>query len=654
MDKEYILRDRFYDQAMFALCNKEVDAWPFQNMQDVTKAINVQLHAAPPSADIFSKIIAAEVPSHSRHDTQSPPAHFIGQLMDSVSYPLAPDKDLGMMARETSDFFFDLFSHYKEILPNKQVGVVEVDISNMGGANDAIGRDNVTAAVAVMNRLYMIALENPGRFIRQGDDRPDFFNKIDFSDMEINTDRAETTNVVPVRKGGDELRYYISGISEDEIGDRVKLANRAIAAFTAELGTEKLQHTKYKGKADEAEHAGFGAGAGIVMLQPRESRVGLHELQETIDNAIDDDKAAQGKAKGLTVEELETAATIKARLSKQPDIAEKLDNYKTQLADGEPLEEPKLPRALFRADGKNTDDIYLLNTARAKEAFTGEYGTIFQNVVEQFINKRDPITKMRTHTASIAQLGLLKEVEPDSHTARPMVVEVELSNLQGLNKQLNHEHADELIRQFADIVRESVTDELGLRRGEGDVQFYSAGGGKIRILVKDHNFGDVKKTLATIDKRVANEINSQVITIEEKDKSVTRNEAIATIPHPKDSELAEDKQRKGVGIGYVALETHPEWSVSEHLAITDLLMEKPVRHQEGLIHVLENNTRTGVADDAQWMKGSTHDGLDLSTSRRLPDLIEQQAVSQSAPKSKLSGGSASREGMPQQAFILPT
>ncbi len=648
MAEDYLLRDRFYDQAMFALCNQNTPHWPFNTLPDVANAINTQLRNVPPSADIFSKIIDAAFPSDDAHSANSLPNGFINELKKAVSFPLTPDKKLGMLASETSDFFFDLFSHYKEILPDENVGVVEVDISNMGGANDAIGRDNVTDAVAVMNRLYVIALTKPGRFLRHGEDRPEFFNNINFDDLDINQDREKTANVIPVRKGGDELRYCISGISEAEIQDRVKLANRAIAAFTSELGTDKLQHTKYKDKPDEAEHAGFGAGAGIVMLQPKEHRIGLHELQETLDNAIDADKAAQGKAKGLALEELESADVIKERLRAAPDLSEKIAGYKSQLADPKPLEEPKLPRSLFGTDGKNTYDIYLRNTKKAKNAFKEPYGSIFEKVVEQFVNIRDPITKMRTHSASLAQLALLKNVEPEMGKPRPIILEIELSNLQGLNKTLNHQTADDMIRQFADIVRNDVTDNLGLKRSDGDVQFYSAGGGKVRVLIHNHELNTIKHTISEINDHVAQKMNSLVIEVEDK-----KEIAVKDIPHPKDSELPETMKRKGVGIGYVALETHPEWSEYEHLDITDLLMEKPVRHKEGLIRVL-GETRD-VAGDAHWITGVTNSKQEITISRGLTDFIAHHIEPEEArnnPATGVGGGSASDDGRTNRSPLI--
>ena len=599
-----------FGHATAALCCRtSAEHWPFKTRQDVLNAINLHLVDNPPSADILTQVIRKSATSINL------PEHFTDAMAKAAAYPFAPERPFNILPRETSNFFFDLFTHYKQQLPDKEVGIVEIDISNMGGANDAIGRDNVTNAVAIMNQLYILALENPAALI--GKDLG-FMRGLELpQDEELNTGN-ENGNVIAVRKGGDELRYYISGIDGNTINNRLRLADAAVQAFATTLGTDQLEHTKYTHEEVTPDtpisraqlYKGFGAGSGIVILSNNNATSLAGEVQKSLDDQITAKKLMQGFIKHVhqSYLDIKTAKAIAEETDKNK-LKERLSDYRTQLDIEEDIKAPMLPRALVHVSPKPFEDIYEQNLQAAQEAFEGAgegFGQLFVGVVHNFINLRDPITGLRSSNASIEALNRLKRSYITAGGDKPFILEVELTNLQGLNKSLDHDKADHFIREFANIVRDSVTDELEQSAHDSEAMCYAAGGGKVRILMHDRPMTDMQPVLTCIAKRV-----------EQMNEEMIDGKKIADIEHPKGRVAANGELERGVGISYVGLETCKKWSAGEHFEHIAQLAEKRVHADFG-----QMQDTTHHVDTMTWMRGSSTMGMDLRVHEGLGTLID--------------------------------
>lgn len=346
--------------------------------------------------------------------------------------------------KEWDEFFLRAMDAEAFMHPEHNPAIIEMDFSNMGGANLAIGRNNVDRAVGIIVAIYENALNEQG------------------------------IQSVKVRRGGDEVRFYALCENENALRRAIQKAEKTTQQLVDDLGLTNLQHLK---SADPAK-AGFGAGAGYIMLanyQDSSQKLG-EAVSGDLDKKIKEAKQEQAQHISRQASDLIKPESFAANQTAIANTLEKFEAANPPLVGMHDI--PPSP-SLF----ENLDLTQFHGDAyAAREAYIQEHhpnSELLRYAVE-LMNTRDTTTGLK------GRKGLLEALEyhaqhrvPESH-----ITLFETTNLGGLNEILgNHEQVDTVIHAFAKRLEEKVHTFVGDKR-QAHAQLYSFGGSRF-CLVSD-------------------------------------------------------------------------------------------------------------------------------------------------------------------------
>jgi len=353
------------------------------------------------------------------------------------------DPTTGGLGKEWNEFFLDSYKRVAADSALKPVHIVELDFSNMGGANSAIGREPVNRSVAIMSEIYKNELEDAG------------------------------AKLTTIRTGGDELRFYTQGIGQEAIDKAITRAQDSIAHFTAELGTDALEHTKYK---NNPLRSGFGVGAGSAALT--DAHASAESLQEALDKQIEAHKVDIGAKRQLPANALKTADALRKSLPRE-HVQEVLAAWEEKLSLDKQARREATPELLtLQGQHENTYKAREEKALDASQTWSKPAQDLLLSGVDLF-NSYDPTSGLKSPKALFADLPYQQQAAAQGD-AQPIITLFEITNLRGLNKHRNHEEANKVIHNIVG----QFTGELSERLPETDMheRLYSLGASRFALV----------------------------------------------------------------------------------------------------------------------------------------------------------------------------
>ena len=421
---------------------------------------------------------------------------------------------------------------------------VQIDLSNMGGANDAIGRKNVDDLVRIITDMYEAEL-------------------------------GYSSEVIVSRDGGDEIGFVVVLGEEEDIESTINKAQDKVERLVAEAGLDSLIHLKYP---DIPERRGFSAGAGYAPLG-----IGLdeEEIQKNIDIGIELEKLERGKERLIHSQE-EYERNNNSRLLPsdfhyhEPDNPEEIERRKENLKEAEIVigdyggvedfyndlrDVSEWPEDIFPTSRREGYDLENPETLRLEAVINKaedlelelEQVLLFSNLTELY-DERDSLTGLKGARDFINDVTRFNESDVNSVLS---VIEVE--NLSGLNEEKGHYASDVVISEASKIVESSISEEYGENQSNN---MYHIGAGRIAVLLPLEEELDS----ASVDKE--QEKLSKVISGAAKEFAEKVNiDDVKDIAHPKNNNIV------GTGLEYVTIELEKDKSAEEHMRDLDIIRE---------------------------------------------------------------------------------
>jgi GGDEF domain-containing protein len=376
---------------------------------------------------------------------------------------LTTDPTTGGLGKEWNELFFNSAQLYAQAHPQHSDHIVELDFSNMGGANNAIGREPVNRAVAIMAKIYNNELESTG------------------------------ASITTIRTGGDELRFYVSGANNEAIQTAITQAQEQIASFTQALGTNALEHTKYE---KDPIRSGFGVGAASIELTPEATSA--KDIQKALDDGIDAHKQSIGKARNITVPQLVSADTLRKHLS-QKRVDSILTEWEKKLSIQTGTHKAQIPEILKLSHA--VEDSYTARTEKAQQHASNwpdEATQLLLAGVDLF-NAKDPTTGLKAPKALFEDLHYFKDVAScNKDNPPPMVTLFEVTNLRGLNKERDHETANQIIHDTVEHFTSALTKGLS-KETNFKHRLYSLGASRFCLITTHTNEEQLQKSIQTAE-----------------------------------------------------------------------------------------------------------------------------------------------------------
>lgn len=554
-------------------------------------------------------------------DTLANPDTVKKDITDIFKLAFRKDPNTGAYGKEAGKFFMDFVPEFKAANPSTPAALVEIDFSNMGNANLAIGRERVDRSIRIMKNIYQECLSRSPRDLYR---RYKLNYHVDMGPLDRATGRSLDTDaggVTAIRTGGDEMRFIVTGLDPSQIKVRLEWAQQAIAHFTTQLGTDTLEHAKYPG---DSAKAGFGAGSGFVMLDGGEDS---EKLQSAIDRKISDSKLHENfrrtKDTGAIAQALERKQNVapetivsdrrrqqwarvydasKAkhyvtpkelrRVLRASHVKDILAAFEAQydpsnlFKDSEWQEHyeslrvkpPQWPLPFTEADARADPYIARIADAEAyvaRQGLTGKQQDLLLKAIALY-NSHDPVTGFKS-----AHMVLEGIASAHTDTQGPVyLIEAEMTNLAGLNAYFNHEAADKIIRKAAGVFKQTLKHELGDTLQDYD--FYSGGGSKFRLITHGIPPQKLHLALQKAALEIERDINQRSIhsLCDElhiahtsfhpaPDEALDWNAPVSFLKHPKG-------HANGVMLGYAGVEIGPKQGVDVapyYLQLVELLSE---------------------------------------------------------------------------------
>jgi hypothetical protein len=474
----------------------------------------------------------------------------IKEVFDTTN---ATDEEMVAFGRQWDDFLLKTFDNYaftheireEPSLENIYPAVMEIDFSNMGGANIAIGRKNVNRCVNLITSMYEKALD------------------------------SVDAKYTKIRRGGDEMRFYITGAEVGKLKEAIDHANHDVQEFEKALGLQNLQHLK---DHDKPWRAGFGAGAHVSEVENYSFTPNYREsISKEYDAAIKQSKEVQGRAKGLTQEDLISPADFAKDKTKVHAAEEAIYAAERKYTEHLPSERKANTPRMFTGDTMDAalqqshGDFY---TARERIAETITFsGTTdeqaqkkaFLKSMVALMNTKNPVTGLKSREGLNEALRYFSDKAKAAYKEGelpPDLTLFETTNLAGLNELrdadgalLGHDKVDKVIRAFVESAKEIIKKHLP--EDEVDAQLYSFGASRFCLISKglDEN---AKKALW--DDVCQNTVSNAAkylpkgITLSDTAKAVSPKRSI------EDPETLKVAPEQGVSVISVTTPLIPEWT----------------------------------------------------------------------------------------------
>ncbi len=481
------------------------------------------------------------------------------------------------LGKEWDNFLLKAFDAYAFEHPEAHPAVMELDFSNMGGANLAIGREPVNRAISLIASMYEYELHQ------------------------------KNANFTMIRRGGDELRFYITGASEEDLHDAIHRAETHVQQLVSALDIGKLQHLK-DDKKQQPERAGFGAGAHVVMVD----RLTFdHGLEDTLGKALDDGikarKLAIGKTNGVLSEDLIDPntfhATHSAEMIQKTLNAQELAMTKCFPHLISPSSTPIMFESLHEEVASHHGDYYAAREAiAARQDGTPEQKAFLTSAVA-LTNSYDPTTGLKSNKGLLEALPFFQQQAAkakEQGTLPPNITLFEITNLGGMNDLLGHHDTDQVIASLA----QHAADIISERYPHARAQLYSFGGSRFCWISE----GIPPKQLQTVCEHVSQDIFTQ---FQEKQAAYGLNPHILDNAINKKRVITDNKGQthieKGVSLIYANLPmmSDPDLKPEAHLQILEELSDSFSREPHKLKIIQDVGIET---DNPLCFIGNSNDG----------------------------------------------
>lgn len=554
----------------------------------------------PTGKELISALLEHRFEQNHIPDTIKPMIH---EVFDAG---ISKDPVTGGLNKEWNDFFLKTYQLAADNSALNPTQVVELDFSNMSGANQAIGRKPVDRSVAIISTIYADTLTQAG------------------------------AKITAVRTGGDELRFYTQGLGDEALEKAIAKAQDKIATFTAELGTDALEHNKYKG---DPVRTGFGAGAGHTALHS--SGQTAQQLSESLDSQIDAHKVAIGKDKNLSTNHIIPADILHKRLSKDT-VEQTLNAWEKDLHVATSAHKDNTPE-LLRVTNP-TPDTYRARENKAR-AFSKDWDEASQHLLldgVKLYNAYDPTSGLKAPKALIDDLAFFKTLEHTQHP--PIITLFEITNLRGLNKHRNHEEANSIIHSTVN----NFAHDLGAQLQEPNFEqrLYSLGSSRFALITTNTDAETLNTAIHTVSQRRQHslKISSQVEKLKDPDTLT-----LAEIPNPTKQVIAvtgKSKPEQGIMITHVSMplikDAHIS-SKSQLQILEDLSDVYGFRPEAARIHadqkdqpILKGEVNLALGHTLPWSVGNTEVAA-----------VQTQGIPHDIAKYALEGKRIPRESLPR-------
>jgi len=500
----------------------------------------------------------------------------------------------------------------------KESAVVRADFSNIGGANDAIGRDNVDRSINIMLKIYEDEI------------------------LKANPDGNPPPHVSTVRVGGDEIEFVVSNVSEEKLSKALENVQKRIELFSKEMGVNQVNHPKYEDEVaalslkrpqtKEEEQSGidaerlnprdgFSIGHGFVMLDlPKND---WSKISEKLDLKIDENKIEQGTGRAI-------GAIYEVKSKKKPSdlhddkskeaVSSTLEKYEKELNidPNNPSKSPnKWPEKLIPVEDmlnaepwRNPELIRIEAAKHIAQDFSGVQRELLLSAVKTY-DSRDNVTELKTDRDLVADLNRQAKHSGERNV---ILVDIESLNLSGKNKVLGSDAADKLLKEEYDIIIKTLKEELGEAAKNLENNAYSSSGGKakLRLIVGGVEHEDLQKALTKAQKNVEREIGERGIHAPLYPE-YTQIKAIRHLKEnsPKGKDMPPDfwNKKSGAGFAYTAIKMNKELSASKALNIGEFVstqkLDKGKTNQETKDLLVKSNSSFKAVDFSVGLKGES-------------------------------------------------
>ena len=579
-----------------------INTFGFRN-EDEYSAWLKEKPTLPCDAGLIDALISNSL---SKHDNITPEQ--TQEIKDIFSASLTPDTITGGLGKEWNEFFLktaQLHTQHHALYPTN---IVELDFSNMGGANNAIGREPVNRSVAIMAKIYRDTLEENG------------------------------ASLTSIRTGGDELRFYVSGIGQERIENAIDTAQNKIAQFTQQLGTDTLEHTKYKGNPIRS---GFGVGAASITLSTTHSQT-PKEIQAVLDHGIDAHKETIGRARDICASQLLTANQLRKHVSRE-HVESTLSAWENHLNINAQSARPTPELLTLSQSSANSYASRKTKVELHTKDWPEQAQQLMLNGTDLF-NALDPTTGLKATKALFEDLKFFQyeAAQKDNENQHPTITMFEVTNLRGLNKYRNHEEANKIIHDEVKKFKNKLTDYLP--HESVSERLYSLGASRFCLITTNTDSETLNNIIFEQEKRQEHSLNiqSQIAALKAPHQTPTQD-----IPNPTKHTLNMNgniNHEKGLMVTHVSMPISTDKDITPKALVqiledlSDIYGFRPeaVHGHNALNTVESGNVSLKMGHATPWWVGN---------SKTAP--VEGKGIPEDIAKQAIAGIRIPRESLPQ-------
>lgn len=335
--------------------------------------------------------------------------------------------------------------------------IIEGDFSNLYNCNKAIGKARTNEIMAIIINMYKEA-----------------FNDI----------LPAPSLIYGSRSGGDEFRFVVAGVSEEQLNKGITAARTKIEEFMTKTGLDQLEHSKHPGNP---VRSGVGAEVAYKKL-PVEFP--SYDLESELDEVINKNKRDAGMRKAARGRVLvEQPANISESPERLNQVDLMINTHKIQ-QQAQKKDFPFYDEVLEHQPGsifkKHKDEI----EKKAAELGMNEQQTsLFISLLDNIYDIRDEKTGMMRNRDFIDSINdfMLQAKE----SGQPCyILKMEAYNFSSLNEIFSHFGNDTIFRQMAEITSRHL-ENLG-------AVCFSRGGGIISPVLPGKQQAEINQAMQNI------------------------------------------------------------------------------------------------------------------------------------------------------------
>ncbi|HHT0594609.1 TPA: hypothetical protein ACTXXA_003154 [Legionella anisa] len=336
---------------------------------------------------------------------------------------------------------------------DKESYIISGDFSNLYNCNKAIGKETTNEIMAIIISFYKEAF---------GEASPEL--------------------IYGSRSGGDEFRFIVVGMSEEQLESCIKKVQKQIERFIAELGLDQLVHSKYPNNP-----LACGVGAEVAYKQlPIIFPSSI--LDKELDQAINTNKLMSYKRKVAKVklDEPREIANDPYRLARVTAVISKYKSTKP-----EDYKEFPFKDLIVNARGETIFKVRALQVRKlaTELGMNMDQTNFFLNLLKNLYDKKDEKTGMWQSRDLINSISDLITQYKGTHLPCHLL-KIESHNFSSLNEILSHYGNDVLFKEMANIVSKYLNHP--------DFLCFYRGGGIIFAILPGINESEINELLYSI------------------------------------------------------------------------------------------------------------------------------------------------------------